>query len=367
MQNTLCVLPFYHLDISPSGSIKPCCDFDRNIVPDDINVDTPNVFDNVFFKNIRTQTANNKPVTGCEKCYVSEQRSNNSFRIEMLHRYKQQVGIDFVPPETPRLVYLNVALSNLCNSKCRMCSSRYSTSWYNDSKILGLPIPHGAVTQTNSLDDYDLSNVMALNLVGGEPLMEQTRIINLLKKCNLSRLTLVITTNATLRPSAELTELIKQCQNVEWDLSVDAYGPLNDFLRKGSVWSDIDSNILWYYENFASVKMNSVISIYNANCFNELIEYVKTNFPNIKHRQLMVTGVDWMQIHNLPLTAKDKLKNKLIMIKEKHNLPMYDLILNSLDTPGNFENFKTMDAKLNEIRQEHWKECNLELYDWIQD
>jgi len=365
MKNSLCVLPFYHLDISPNGGISPCCDFDKNEVPNDIKVTTPDVFNNDFFKKIRIQSATNQKIKGCEKCYNIEDTANNSVRIEMLERYKLQTGLDFVPPETPTLVYLNVALSNLCNSKCRMCNSRYSTSWYNDSKVLGLPIPSGVVTQTNSLDDYNLSNLISLNLVGGEPLMEQDKIISLLKKCNLNQLKLVITTNATLRPNKELMTLLKQCHSVEWTLSIDAYGPLNDFLRKGSQWEEVNSNLEWFYKTFPIIYVNSVISIYNANCFDILIRHIQQNFPKIKQRHLMVTGVEWMQVYQLPTLVKEKLQNKIKDIKKTYSLSICDLILDVINKPGNFEIFKTMDTQLNNIRQEHWRDFNIELHQWI--
>lgn len=365
MNNTICLLPFHHLDISISGKVLPCCQFNPNEVPDDMNINMPNIFRHNFLENIRSEMLQGNAVKGCDRCYRSEKHSSNSYRIEMLQRYKKDFGKDFIPPPKPKLAFINLALSNLCNNKCRMCNSKLSTSWYADAKILGYDVPKGAVFQKDWFENFDIKDLEAINLHGGEPLMEQDRIVDILQKCRLEKLTLVITTNSTLRPNDDLVKLLKQCKQVQWNLSIDAVGMLNNFLRKGSDWDTVKENVQWYYRNFDFIKTNTVISIYNVNCFDKLYLYLKDNYPKIDQRHIMIEGVDWMQVYNLPEEAKEKVRQRVLEIKEKTKLSICDYILNILSTSGSFKNFEKMDAQINNIRHEHWKDFNTELYNWI--
>jgi sulfatase maturation enzyme AslB (radical SAM superfamily) len=160
-------------------------------------------------------------------------------------------------------------------------------------------------------------------------------------------------------------ELFKKCQSIEVNLSIDAYGDLNDFLRKGSTWAEVEKNLKWFYDNFEKIRIHSTITAYNVNCYDQLIDYIKTNFPRINHDFMMVFELDWMKVSNLPNSAKIKVQEKNVVFKEKYNLPITDFILKDLNSQGNVSSFLTMDKKLNDIRNENWENCNKELYDWV--
>lgn len=366
--NSLCVLPFHHMDIQPNGLIKPCCEFDKETIPESINTDyKPDVFQSEFFKDIREKIARSEPVSGCKKCYFNESKEVASLRLEHLATFKKITQRDFEIPKESKLVYVNLAFSNTCNNKCRMCNSRFSTNWYEDEKQLGISIPKGIINQTSFLNSSDLSTLKFINLTGGEPLLEQHKIINLLEKCNLKDLTLVITTNLTLLPNDQLLHLLKTVKKVEWSLSIDAYGSLNDFLRKGSNWNLIENNLSWYHKNFENVKVNTVISIYNVNCYDNLVKYLKIRFPKIIQIHRLVDGPDWLSAKNLPEHIKDIIKEKNNSFKNIYNLDFCSIIQAEIDKKGDIKIFKDMDQKLNKIRNESWEEYNPELYKLIYD
>lgn len=368
MENkSLCVLPFYHMDIQPNGVVKPCCEFSLDEMPRSVNVNDPAVFESVFFEDLRKKMATGIPIKGCKKCYFNETYSKNSLRLEHLDNFKKLSGKDFTVPLKNELVYVNLALSNVCNNKCRMCNSRFSTSWYDDEKKLGIDIPKGVVNQTTFFNLLDTSKIKFVNLTGGEPLLEQKKIIDFLNNCNLKELTLIITTNVTVIPNDELISLLKECKKVEWTLSIDAYESLNDFLRKGSNWDDTTKNLSWYYNNFEHIKINTVISIYNCNCYDLLLGFIKNNFPKITHIHRLADGAEWLSVKNLPNYAKQIIKEKNDFIKNVYKLNFSSIIEAEIDKEGNLEFFKDMDQKLNKIRNESWKDHNPELYKLIYD
>jgi sulfatase maturation enzyme AslB (radical SAM superfamily) len=152
-----------------------------------------------------------------------------------------------------------------------------------------------------------------------------------------------------MRPTDELMELFKKCHSVEVNLSIDAYGDLNDFLRTGSKWDEVEKNLKWFYDNFEKIRIHSTITIYNVNCYDKLIDYIKINFPRINHDFMMVFELEWMKVSNLPDSAKIKVKEKNMEFKEKYNLPITDFILKDLNSKGDLNLFLTMDKKLNDI------------------
>ena len=59
-------------------------------------------------------------------------------------------------------------------------------------------------------------------MLGGEPMMEQDKLIKVLNKCNLSQLNILLVTNVSILPNQQLVELLQQCKKVHIDLSIDS-------------------------------------------------------------------------------------------------------------------------------------------------
>ena len=74
---------------------------------------------------------------------------------------------------------LDIRFDNKCNLKCRICSSKFSTSWYSDEVKLGLqPEKKSEVykkTISSKVFDFiieQLPNVNELFFAGGEPIIQ---------------------------------------------------------------------------------------------------------------------------------------------------------------------------------------------------
>ena len=77
----------------------------------------------------------------------------------------------------------------------------------------------------------------------------------------------------------------------------------------------------------------------------------------------MVDGRDWLKCFNLPLEVKHRI---LFDLKDKIDDSTYRMVENEMiKKPGNFDSFLEIDNKLNNIRSEHWKDHNPELYDML--
>jgi len=343
--------------------MQPCCYFNHQDIPQDFTLAYKNLFyEHPFMKQMRDDLRKDKPVNGCSKCYKAEQLTGKSMRTEYIA--ESRLGFSDTPPSEPVLTYIDLALSNVCNNRCRMCGFELSTNWYSDSKKLGREIPHGLIQHKNDLTDIDFSKINYIKMIGGEPLMEQDKFIAVLEKCKLNELNILVTTNATVRPNNKLLALLQQCKKVRWNLSIDAFGPLNDFLRKGSYWDEVKENIAWFAINFyKNVNINGVVSIYNSNNFFELTDYTSKHHPEVNVKFNMIDGVDYMHPKHLPDSAKQYLIKKISAL----DYPVAPRVVDALKQHGDFSLFLKEDTVMNELRNETWYELNPELFELIKD
>jgi sulfatase maturation enzyme AslB (radical SAM superfamily) len=355
--------------LRPNGKIMPCCVYQNvdNELPDSLNSSHPDPFNHPYMVELRERMTRNERIPGCVKCYTDERITGNSFRKDA-----NSAGWNFGIPEddtrgTPVLTNIDMTFSNVCNNKCRMCMPELSTHWYSDAKKLGMPIPTGVIARNSIIEDSDVSSLRYLKILGGEPLMEADKLKKFLHKCNRSQLGILFVTNCTLLPDEELYDLLQECKFVNINLSIDAYGKLNDFLRKDSAWETVNHNLHWYYENFEKVSVHSVISIYNATRVHELIDHVNSVGDDIYHDCVLLTSPYYMRVCNLTDSAKQYLQNyvKESIVTYPNNAKIFKLLAHEIEQTGNFREFVKLDKQMNELRNEHWREHNPELWNII--
>lgn len=366
-----CVLPFHHMAIRPNGSIRPCCYFREETVPHDLTTAHPDPFNHPFLQDIRERMLKDEYIEGCSKCYADEEASGKSMRTDMNSPFT-----DFGLPKENRgkvtkLTNLDLAFSNVCNNKCRMCGPELSTQWYSDAKKMLYGFEQRGVLARNSIvEDYDLKDLQFIKFLGGEPLMEQDKFIKLLQKCTLSNLTILLVTNTTQRPNQELTELFKQCKKMTITFSIDSHGAMNDFLRKGSNWQQVEENVAWYKETFAGypidLSVHSVASFYNINLIEDLIHWCKEH--KLYHDYVVVDGPNWIMPRHIPDPVKQELIPQLQRQADTYgrNGKIFKLLINELEQDGDFGMFIRNDIRLNRIRNENWETLNPWLWKTIQ-
>lgn len=366
-EDVLCPLPWYHIAIRPNGRVYPCCYFRHESTPEEFNLKTDDVLNHPFLQGIRSDIAEGKPVDGCVQCYQNEKNSGKSMRLDMLQGMYNKLGKSFEIPEKSELVHIDLALSNVCNNRCRMCGPDLSTNWYPDAKELGIPINRGIIENVDPLSKIDVTKLEFLKLIGGEPMLEQEKFISILNRCHLPQLSIFVATNVTTRPNVELMKLFRRCKQVKISCSIDAYGNLNNFLRKGSNWTEVDKNLRWYSNNFEVVMVHSVISIYNINHIEKLLEHVKEEYPNVHFQYVMVDGPNWIRPCNLPVDVKDKIMQRINKLEHQEIKDFRGVVYEHITMPGNFAKFNEMDSRLNAVRNEHWKDYNPELYEMLKE
>ena len=375
-----CLLPMHHMAIRPDGQVLPCCYFRHEYVPKDLNLSLQNPFDHPFMKQNRQSVLLDEMIPGCSKCYEDEKTSGQSMRTEIFNSPYNFLNLptDDSRGKIPKLTNIDITFSNVCNNKCRMCGPGLSTQWYSDAKKMGYPFEkRGIIAENKWIEDADVSDLTFIKFLGGEPFMEQDKMITLLKKCNREKLVVHITTNGTLLPNETLHQLLQECEIVYMTLSIDQFGEFNDLLRKGSHWETTMKNMFAMKEHYGKDKttVHSVTSIYNVNLCDQLIDFCFTEKFN--QNNCIVDGPNWMMPRNLPRAVKQKcidILSKHLSKINKTKLRLhysdakfhYELLIKELEQEGDFGMFLRNDTRMNIIRNEHWKKYNPWLFNEIQ-
>jgi len=131
---TFCMFPWLHLNVTPHGSVYPCCSSDYTAPFDNVkNNSLKDIFNNEKMKQLRLNMLNEKKSSICDYCYKHEESSPFSFRKYSIEHFSKsfdelvtQTQADGSVPDF-KMKYFDVRFSNICNMKCRTCGSEFSS------------------------------------------------------------------------------------------------------------------------------------------------------------------------------------------------------------------------------------------------
>jgi radical SAM protein with 4Fe4S-binding SPASM domain len=198
---SICPFAWDSAAVRPNGEVIPCCLF-KNYINHNNNWGTItedlDFRNNDLWKNLRKRMLEGERIPECRDCYAIEDQGHQSMRIANIDRLPKNLTEDCLD-----LTYLEMSFSNLCNLACVSCSVYCSSRWGTEDYKKNPNLKISSLVEHN-VNLTNLSTVTTLKIIGGEPLMEQKRFIELLKKLNLPKLTLMMSTNGTVIPSEEL-------------------------------------------------------------------------------------------------------------------------------------------------------------------
>lgn len=357
-----CAAPFVNISYTPAGNIQPCCEWHEN---------SNEVDDIDLLARIRSNFLNNKPEQGCKVCHKAEAANVPSTRLSFNNQYGR--------PTTPVLRQLDMSLGNLCNFKCRICSSLHSAKWASDELAMGKK-PHKLYRHTwDELKTIDISNVDTVKFKGGEPFLEQPAIINTLRtiltqKGSLADLDIVINTNASVSIDPELIDLLSMCKHVILAVSIDGYDKVNDYQRTGSEWEIVQQNMTEYQKSLpANVEliMWTVWTILNVNNAITLLDWATHHLPRYNIHGAALHFPYELAIRNIPHSMKQQLRHDLenwVQLDHcahiiNHKMQLYSELSmdNEIDIQTVRNHIKTLDI----IRRENFFDIDPAMYNAI--
>lgn len=338
-------------------------------------------FHSEFMDGLRNDMLNNTPPQQCGLCVQKD--AINAYSVRSLGwDIAKQLDVDW--QQGARLRSQDVNFSNLCNIKCRTCSSTLSTKWISDEQRLGMT-PRGGGGHHESgwqLDDHTADTISKLEFTGGEPLLHQDQIISALEKVSdkgrLPGLTVDVTTNGMVWPSDRLLDLMARSKRVFFNVSIDAYGGLNDYIRSDSRWGDICATVEHIDGRIGGMPnvwmcVSTVYSLLNANAMIDLWTWLRRwRWQGNNQGIIICYGPEWFDARILPHGFK-----RLLIERYEDARPMFPERIGMIDAicahlSQEVENrdmlWKTMldvSMKLDDLRHIDLRDCNPELAEVI--
>lgn len=335
--------------IRTDGQYRMCC---VSMEPDNkesVNTHAPvQWLQSDTIQKARTQFENNEWPDACIKCKISEENG-----VQSMRQKPRQYG--------PGLSHLDLRFGNSCNLACSMCfPGSSSTLHYEHEKLLaeGKESPWGTqrFSVYNWYDDdlgdkfANLTDLREVYLTGGEPMMVK-HLDKFLDKLD-SSVELRFNTNGTII-NPKVFEQLKRFKYVNMCFSIDGVGKVNDYIRWGSNWKDIENNIYRLAElPNMDVSIGPTIQILNALYYDELTEWASTN--NFKVYDNMLMYPLYLNLKNADTRVKD-LTPKFAYwhdvpssLKERENFIKYTKILDN-NRSCNIRDYIPMVADIYEI------------------
>ena len=367
MKNNFCVIPWVSITSDNAGLVRPCCKFaekdkQREYSTGSLKTNTyEEIWNGEDFRKIRQAFIDNKQIPECSSCWNEEAAGLRSYRKNFNQKYLEdkEYGLTADPPKV-----VDLKLSNVCNFKCRMCDSSYSSLILKEDKIhRGYKIPNESYYLSNKILDTEnesyffdkiVPNLVQIEFTGGEPFVspEARKIIKILAQSEYSKNIIVqITTNGSIINKDILSDLQKFKQ-VWIGVSIDDVGPRLEYQRKGAVWDTIQSNILTLKKQdwIAFLNIHPTINNYNIWDIDELLDWADTH--EIRTIINVLHGPERLCIKNL----HDAIKEKIL---EKHgDDPRLQQVLTYMsdNCDPNVAHFVSETEFIDNIRNENFKE-----------
>lgn len=298
--------------IRTDGQYRMCCISMESNNKEKIFTHTPEEWlqsDTVL--NARRQFENNEWPDACAKCKVKEENGIMSMRQK-----PREYG--------PGLSHLDLRFGNSCNLGCVMCFPGSSSTIHHEHEKLksrAIESPWGIGTfEVFNWYTEDLGNMFAnlkdlreVYLTGGEPMMVK-HLTNFLEKLD-SNVELRFNTNGTILNPNVLNEL-KRFKRVQMCYSIDGIGKINEYIRWGSSWNDIEKNINIMSElSNVVITLGPTIQILNAYYYDELIQWSKQRGFDVYDNILITPN------HYDLKNADDRIKERVPHLRDYCNNP----------------------------------------------
>jgi radical SAM protein with 4Fe4S-binding SPASM domain len=248
LPDTMCAIPWSHLEIRNDGSITPCCMSNGVTIGNITSTTLDSAFHSDYMNSLRKQfLAGHKP-SECNNCWKNESRGLSSIRTHNINRLKKQFLLERL--QDPVIASIDIKFNNTCNFKCRICGPGASSLIAAEhKKFLNVPVK----TQTNwsESDSFieqlssKLPRLENIDMFGGEPFLIR-KFANVLRiavdQGYAKNIRLHYNSNGSIWPG-EFLPYWPHFKEVDIHFSIDAIGRKFELQRGGS-WAAVEENIL---------------------------------------------------------------------------------------------------------------------------
>ena len=218
----------------------------------------------------------------CNVCYEREQEGGESARQFETFEWAIKLRLDDV--EDARSikdpVVYDIRPSNKCNIMCRMCDDKHSHLIEEEYKKIGWQtVTDQWKFQAFPYEKINYDTVERIYWAGGEPTV-MPEFYAFLRDClakNQLDFDLNIGTNGQ-KISNRLMDLLKEFPRVTFNVSIDGYQRINDYIRWLSDFDTIRDNCFRIQQGGHTLSFQTVFSMWNATRIHEIFEFYDRDF-----------------------------------------------------------------------------------------
>jgi len=329
---SFCILPFIQ-SVPINGKNQPCCHSTVEISKFDPTI--PYLKDQGRNQLKEKMLIGEKSDKHCSVCYKAEDKNIISHRIRSTTEWANRLNIYSL--EELKLiqepVFYEVRASNECNIMCRSCSPENSSLIKTENKKT--KIFHIDQYAYTGYQHINIDKIEKLYVAGGEPTIS-VDLNQFLLKCISKGKTgfeIQLNTNA-VNLSTEFKSLIKHFSNVTFEISIDGYEKVNQYVRWPTKWNKLINNIDYLYKQKYRISFNSVVSIYTITSLYDLINFLSIRYKNVTHHLTeAIFKNDILSPYNYPV--RETVVDTLSKIKQ------LDIYRNNLRINGQINNYYT--------------------------
>lgn len=254
MSKITCLAPWVHSHVSASDTRRLCC-----VANKDIPMNSHDDFWNgEYMKGVRKKFLNGEKIAECSNCFSAANKEEDARYYKTFDRDFGGMVDDIVlntNAETGETTVMPVYLdyrNSLCNLTCKTCYSGSSSSIVaaSNRSINGqvfIPINYKKTfdQQWNDFEKILTEKTKKIYWAGGEPLMNPMywRTMDHLLKMGWTHIEMFYNTNLTKLVDDESYNkalLFFRSFPTKINLSIDGIGEVNDYVRAGSKWNEVD-------------------------------------------------------------------------------------------------------------------------------
>lgn len=258
-QQPLCLAPWVHSFVHTSGERAFCCVSERKASSDS------SFWNSESWRAARKELMEGKLPDSCSSCSYSEfplyQQFDEKFghlRQEILSKTSND---GFYQGSAISFDHRN---SNVCNFKCRMCNSEYSSAkkkeqielfgkdslpnWMRQEEHGGVAKFHSEFTEKELLQAIEKQNVKEIYWAGGEPLLNPFHWLAMERIFDLglqSKVFVRYNTNLSkvdFQGKNFFSDIFEKIEHSTLMVSVDGTHEIGEFIRTGFQWPEFQKN-----------------------------------------------------------------------------------------------------------------------------
>lgn len=341
-----CAAPFNSVRVDSTGTrqaiYKPCCLYEQKDSYSSILEYVQSTELHSLQQHFSTKIDFPK---SCNSCQFQEEQGQVSLR----HHFNSKFN------NTQKITTLEIFPGNVCNLKCFMCDSNYSTALASEQKTLNFIDSYKEIDNVDVCMDAisslpDLTNV---SFIGGEFFLTKKNI-EILDLLIQRQIKANIFTNGTVI-LREHIERLKKLPELEIVVSIDGVSDSYEFMRYPAKWKTVNSNILHIKKELTNAKLQFIFVVQplNIQYMIPMLDYanrliIPTQLTNLVNPTWLTWKVltDHEKQHIIETLHQQQLEFKLTVQQKKQVSDYQQTLKNAVFDADLREVFKT---RLNKI------------------